>query len=119
MKLDLRIMTIGFSEPTLWVAVAATGMGGIAAGLALGMRIGRRPPGVTQWAAGLWLGLLLALLIAVNTHVVFSVLFSATTGGAMGCTYIVGPVLLLPAVTAIAAEALAWRLTASRGYHAL
>ena len=119
MAFDLRIITIGFSEPTLWMSVASSGVVGIVAGLALGTRIGRRPPGVTRWATGLWLGLLLALLVVISTHVVFSVLFSVRTGGAMGCTYIVGSVLFLPAAAAVAAEALAGRLTAGRSRQAV
>lgn len=119
MTFDLRIITVGYGEPTLWAAILVTSVVAVAAGIAIGKRFGRRALGPPKWATGAAVGLLLALALVVIAHLLFSVLFSVATDGAMVCTYIVGPALLLPAAVALLAQAIAWWVTARRIQHAV
>ena len=109
-------MTVGFDEPILWITVVSVGLLAIAAGAALGMRIGRKPAGITRRATGLWLGLLLAFSTHILTHVVFALLFSVATDGAIGCTFLVTPIVYLPAAAALAAESIAWKVADRRAH---
>jgi hypothetical protein len=114
MTIDWRIITVGYSEPTLWVSVLIATVLAVVGGVHTGIRVVRQvPAGIRRWATGLWLGFLLAGASLVIGVALFSLMFLAATGTSV-CTFVVGRVLLVPAAAGLVSEALASWVTAKR-----
>jgi hypothetical protein len=118
MNMDLRMIIVGYDQPTLWISVGVVTVVAIAAGVSVGMGIVRLRPRIARWVAGLWLGILLAGAATIIAEVVFSVLFWRATG-AQACTPVVRRVFLVPGVAAVVSEATAWWLRARRMDHSV
>jgi hypothetical protein len=112
-SINLRMIIVGYDQPTLWISVALATIVAVAAGSCIGIRIVRHAPGITRWAAGLWLGVLVAGASIVIAHALFSLLFLAATG-AQACIPVVGRLFLVPAVAGVVSEASAWWFKARR-----
>ena len=100
---------IGPSEPTLWLAIALSCAAGLVVGRATGTRIVRLHD---EWRRWMWGALVLPASVVVSlpvTGLILDVLFGLRRGGAVACTTLVKPFLLLPSVVAIGAGAWAWR----------
>lgn len=111
MTIDLRIISISYSEPTLWVSVGGSAFVAILLGWRVGAWIARveDPRRRRGYGTLLTAGALATFLVLAQ--VLLYLLFSVGTAGAMVCPAFVGPALLLPAILGVAAEAIAWRRT--------
>jgi len=111
MPLDMQVVTIGYREPVLWVAVGLSTAIAVAVGALAGRMMAAIPqPGRRRlWGALVTAAALFGL--AVLPGLVLGVLFLLVTGGATACAAFVKPALLIPAVTGLAVEWIAWRRT--------
>ncbi len=108
MTFDLRIITVGYGEWTLWVSLAFS----TALAVLLGWRVGRRVSRVRQP----WLRTLLGLAVGgalffgmyVATAITLQTLFMLAHHGASMCTVLVGRVLVMPSVAVVAGGAAGW-----------
>lgn len=107
MSFDLSIVTIGYSEPTLWAAVAIATALAILAGHLLGRALGRIHDPWRRRLYGLPASGLGSLAIVVVTVVLLDQIFSHYHRG-MVCTAFVTPALFLPAVVGMVVECLSW-----------
>jgi ABC-type dipeptide/oligopeptide/nickel transport system permease component len=111
MTFDFRIITIGYGEPTLWVAVALCGLVAVILGRWVGVWIGRMQDRWRRHVYGGVFTVAIAIPLILLPHVLLYALFSETTEGAMVCPVFVGPALLIPMFLGMGAEAIAWRQT--------
>ena len=111
MSFDLRIITISYDEPTLWVSVVLSALVAVLLGRRVGLWIGRIQD---RWRrrvyGGLVTGATIVALLLLPDLLLYP-LFSVKTGGAMVCPAFVSPALLVPALLGVGAEAIAWRST--------
>jgi hypothetical protein len=108
MTFDLRIITVGYDEWTLWASLAMSTTFAVLFGAEVGKRVARVRIAWLRWLTGavtlgaLWFGM------AVGSLLAFGLLFMVANGGASVCTVLVGRALLIPSFAVVASEAFGW-----------
>ena len=108
MTFDLRIITVGYDEWTLWASLAISTSFAMLFGAEVGKRVARIRNVWLRWLSGLvtigalWCGMAIGSLLA------FGLLFMAANRGASVCTVLVGRALLIPSVAIVASETFGW-----------
>jgi hypothetical protein len=108
MTFDLRIITVGYDEWTLWASLAISTIVAVPLGAEVGKRVARVRITWLRWLIGavtlgaLWFGMGVGSLLA------FGLLFMVANGGASVCTVLVGRALQIPSFAVVASEAFGW-----------
>jgi hypothetical protein len=105
---DFSITTIGYGEPTLWVAIALASVVAFLVGHVLGSTIGRVRDRWRRRVYGIPASGAVFVSLVVLTVMILDGLFSHYHRG-MVCTVFVTPVLFIPGLVALAVERVAWR----------
>jgi hypothetical protein len=111
MSLNLRIVCISYAEPLLWLPVVASSLAALFTGTWLGRSLARIAPRTRRHFVGGAATLTAAFAMLLLPWLLLQLLFTWIDGD-MVCTTFVAPLLLIPLLLGLEAEAFAWHHTA-------